>query len=83
MTREDLKKKRETFWETEPFYGGRAECWQALRQAIEAKDRKTANSIITTAEMTLPNGMLTEAYDALGYKYDVPVYCIRNPSNLL
>eukprot|EP00300_Choanocystis_sp_HF-7_P022422 c21682_g1_i1.p2 GENE.c21682_g1_i1~~c21682_g1_i1.p2 ORF type:complete len:108 (+),score=17.26 c21682_g1_i1:107-430(+) len=82
MTREELKKKREEFWETEPYYGGRPECWAALRQAVEAKDRKSANAIIVGAEMTLPTGVLTESYDALGYKYDIPIYCLREPINL-
>ena len=53
-----------------------------IRQAVESKDRKSANAIIVSAEMTLPSGMLTESYDALGYKYDVPLYCLREPNNL-
>eukprot|EP01139_Manchomonas_bermudensis_P000168 Amastigsp_a161_1212.p1 type:complete len:110 gc:universal Amastigsp_a161_1212:357-28(-) len=83
MTRAELKKKRDEYWETEPYYGGRVECWQALRQAIEAPDRKAANAILVSAEMTLPGGLITEAYDHLGYKYEVPIFCVREPTNIL
>ncbi|KNC48954.1 ubiquitin domain-containing protein 1 [Thecamonas trahens ATCC 50062] len=83
MTKDDLARKREEFWDTAPYYGGNEECWAALKSAVEAPSRSAANDILLAAAITVPSGVLTESYDRLGYKYEIPLYCLKEPSNMV
>ena len=82
MSGEDLERKREEFWDTAPYYGGNEECWGILKAAVEAGSMSETNSILVAAGMTCPSGVLTETYDALGYKYELPLYVLTKPANL-
>ena len=60
ITRDQLLRKRDEFWDTAPVYEGRAEIWQALRaaaQAHEAGDIQLAQALITGANIFIPRGM--------------------------
>ena len=35
------------------------------------------------ANITLPHGALTECYDGLGNQYQLPVYCLAPPINMI
>ncbi|XP_028391642.1 ubiquitin domain-containing protein 2-like [Dendronephthya gigantea] len=83
MTEGQLRSKRDEFWETAPAFEGRKEIWDALKAATEQDDVSMAQAIVDSANITLPTGSLTEAYDELGNNYKVPLYCINKPSNLL
>lgn len=66
-----------------PTYGGKPEIWQALRAAAETDDVATAQAFMDAVNVTLPNGNLTVVYDELGSKYEIPPYCLSEPSNLI
>ena len=40
-------------------------------------------AIIDGASISLPHGTLTECYDELGSRYQLPVYCLSSPTNLV
>lgn len=61
---------------------GRREIWDALRAACSADDVEMAQAIVDSANVILPTGQLTEAYDELGNKYTIPLFCICEPANL-
>ncbi|CAB3990315.1 Ubiquitin domain-containing 2 [Paramuricea clavata] len=83
MTERQLRSKRDEFWETAPAFEGRKEIWDALKAATEQEDISMAQAIVDSANISLPTGSLTEAYDELGNNYKVPLYCINKPSNLI
>lgn len=86
ITRGALISKRDEFWETAPSYEGRKEIWDALKtaaDAIENGDFALAKIIIETAAIKVPHGTLAETYDELGNKYQVPLYCLASPENLI
>jgi len=83
MTVSQLKSKRDEFWDTAPKYEGRREIWDALKAACETEDVTLAQAILDSANIFLPTGVLTDAYDELGNKYTIPVYCISEPTNLV
>jgi hypothetical protein len=56
---------------------------KAAVEAAEDEDYDLAQAILTGASITLPNGKLTDAYDELGNKYNIPVYCLSKPTNLI
>ena len=59
ITEGQLKRKRETFWETAPAYEGRCEIWDALKaacEAVEEGDYTLAQAIIDGANINLPTG---------------------------
>ena len=57
MTKEQLKSKRDEFWETSPAYEGRREIWDALKAACETDDVPLAQAIVDGANITLPTGL--------------------------
>ncbi|XP_048362271.1 ubiquitin domain-containing protein 1 [Sphaerodactylus townsendi] len=86
MTDGQLRSKRDEFWDTAPAFEGRKEIWDALKAAayaVEANDHGLAQAIIDGAGVTLPHGSLTECYDELGNRYQLPVYCLAPPVNLI
>ncbi|XP_069953034.1 ubiquitin domain-containing protein 1 isoform X5 [Cherax quadricarinatus] len=86
LTEGQVRSKRDEFWDTAPAFEGRREIWDALKAAalaIENKDYDLAQAIIDGANITLPNGALTDCYDELGTRYQLPVYCLSYPLNIL
>ncbi|KAJ8418156.1 hypothetical protein AAFF_G00138650 [Aldrovandia affinis] len=86
MTEGQLRSKRDEFWDTAPAFDGRKEIWDALRAAavaIEGNDHELAQAIVDGANITLPHGSLAECYDELGNRYQLPVYCLAPPVNLI
>ncbi|XP_038600005.1 ubiquitin domain-containing protein 1 [Tachyglossus aculeatus] len=86
MTGGQLRSKRDEFWDTAPAFEGRKEIWDALKAAayaVEANDHELAQAILDGANITLPHGSLSECYDELGNRYQLPVYCLAPPVNLL
>ncbi|CAL8365421.1 unnamed protein product [Lota lota] len=97
MTEGQLRSKRDEFWDTAPAFEGRKEIWDALRaaaSAFESGDHMLAQAIldgasitpcptVTHPPLTLPHGALTECYDELGNRYQLPVYCLSPPVNMI
>lgn len=86
LTEGQLRSKRDEFWDTAPAFDGRKEIWDALRAAAvaaEAVDFELAQAILDGANISVPNGFLTECYDELGTRYQVPVYCLSYPINIV
>ncbi|XP_056148133.1 ubiquitin domain-containing protein 1a isoform X2 [Lampris incognitus] len=86
MTEGQLRSKRDEFWDTAPAFDGRKEIWDALRAAAlaaECNDLELAQAIVDGACITLPHGSLTESYDELGNRYQLPVYTLAPPLNLI
>ncbi|MEQ2159346.1 Ubiquitin domain-containing protein 1 [Goodea atripinnis] len=86
MTEGQLRSKRDEFWDTAPAFEGRKEIWDALKAAavaLESNDHELAQAIVDGANITLPHGTLTECYDELGNRYQLPVYCLAPPVNLI
>ncbi|KAG8251664.1 Ubiquitin domain-containing protein 2 [Homalodisca vitripennis] len=86
LTEGQLRSKRDEFWDTAPAFEGRKEIWDALRAAAvaaESLDFMLAQAILDGANISVPNGFLTECYDELGTRYQVPVYCLSYPINIV
>lgn len=86
LTDGQLRSKRDEFWDTAPAFEGRKEIWDALKAAsyaAECHDYTLAQAIIDGANISLPNGTLTDCYDELGNRYQLPIYCLSAPINML
>uniref|UniRef100_A0A1B0A679 UBD domain-containing protein n=1 Tax=Glossina pallidipes TaxID=7398 RepID=A0A1B0A679_GLOPL len=86
LTEGQLRSKRDEFWDTAPAFDGRKEIWDALRAATtaaEGLDFQLAQAILDGANVSVPNGYLTECYDELGTQYKVPIYCLSYPINIV
>jgi hypothetical protein len=86
ITENQLRRKREEYWDTAPAFDGRKEIWDALRgacYAIEQNDIDLAQSIIHCANISLPHGTLLDCYDELGTRYQLPVYVLSPPTNFI
>lgn len=82
MLRSQLEAMREEFWDTQPHYGGDRVIWDALKAACAA-DVKTARLIIDTADIIVAGHDMTVCYDAKGAKYELPLYVLSAPTNLV
>lgn len=56
---------------------------KAAAYAAETNDYELAQAIIDGACISLPNGSLMDSYDELGNRYQLPIYCISAPVNLV
>ncbi|XP_074641104.1 ubiquitin domain-containing protein 2-like [Tubulanus polymorphus] len=86
LTEGQLRSKRDEFWDTAPAFEGRKEIWDALKAAayaLETNDHALAQAIIDGASISLPNGTLMDCYDELGNRYQLPVYVLSAPANLI
>uniref|UniRef100_A0A4W4E0B8 Ubiquitin-like domain-containing protein n=1 Tax=Electrophorus electricus TaxID=8005 RepID=A0A4W4E0B8_ELEEL len=86
MTDGQLLSKRDEFWDTAPAFDGRTEIWDALRaaaHAFESGDHELAQAILDGAGVTLPHGVLSDCYDELGTRYQLPLYCLSQPVNMI
>ncbi|XP_039004565.1 ubiquitin domain-containing protein 2-like isoform X2 [Hibiscus syriacus] len=82
ITRAQLTRIRDEFWDTAPHYGGQKEIWDALRAAAEA-ELILAQAIIDSAGVIVQNDDLTICYDERGAKYELPKYVLSEPINLI
>uniref|UniRef100_A0A1I8HCX4 UBD domain-containing protein n=1 Tax=Macrostomum lignano TaxID=282301 RepID=A0A1I8HCX4_9PLAT len=46
-------------------------------------DHELAQAIVSGAGVTLPHGLLTDCYDELGSRYQLPLYVLAAPVNLI
>lgn len=86
LTEGQLRSKRDEFWDTAPAFEGRKEIWDALKAAayaVESNDFTLAQAIVDGANIVLPTGTLLECYDELGNRYQLPIYCLSPPINLI
>lgn len=84
MSRSELDKKRREFWETR--VEGNPECWQALRTGVESRDQELSRALFTSAsltELSMDRQDSYHSYDAKGVRYDIPVWVIYDPPNLI
>ncbi|KAH7682072.1 hypothetical protein IHE45_05G099500 [Dioscorea alata] len=82
ITRTELMKMRDEFWDTAPHYGGHKEIWDALRAAAEA-ELSLAQSIVDSAGIIVASADMTTCYDERGAKYELPKYVLSEPTNLI
>ncbi|OQR71328.1 ubiquitin domain-containing protein 1-like [Tropilaelaps mercedesae] len=86
ITEGQLRSQRAEFWDTAPAFEGRREIWDALRAAsvaAEGGDYALAQAIVDGANISLPGGTLLDCYDELGNRYQLPIYCLCSPINLV
>lgn len=81
LTRSQLQRMRDEFWETEPHYGGDRVIWDALKAACEA-DLDTARTILDSAGVIVAAADMSICYDERGRKYELPRFVLCDPSNL-
>lgn len=81
LTRSQLVRMRDEFWDTAPHYGGQKEIWDALRAAAEA-DVSLAQTIVDSAGIIVQEPDLTVCYDERGAKYELPKYVLSEPTNM-
>jgi hypothetical protein len=77
IPKHQIEKMRNEYWETRTE--GYVETWNALRSACET-DEETGMAILTAVEIKLINNSLQLAYDSQGNKYEIPVFCINDPT---
>mmetsp|Transcript_1538 Transcript_1538/g.3939 ORF Transcript_1538/g.3939 Transcript_1538/m.3939 type:complete len:114 (-) Transcript_1538:562-903(-) len=85
VTRSELNRLRDEFWETAPAYGGNSAIWEALKVAVAAAqiaDLETAKVILDAAGVIISEPNLSVCYDEKGHEYEIPVYCLSEPINL-
>jgi Ubiquitin-binding domain len=82
-TPQTLGRARDTFWETR--VEGRPEVWEALHLASQSVDDETKQVILVAADVTPFDmaGNTIFCYDQLGARYDMPVWAMQQPSNML
>eukprot|EP00936_MAST-01D_sp_MAST-1D-sp1_P001007 g1007.t1 len=86
LTHAQLREQRQSFWGSRAAAGGAEQTWATLKMAAEAMledDIDTANVICEAAQITVPGGVLSEAYDATGRRYTVEPACFSTPTNLI
>ena len=80
-TREAFARRRDEFWDTASAYGGRVECWMALRAMCDgALDEDTARAAVLASGIVSWAKDLSYAYDALGERYELPLFVRTTPS---
>jgi len=76
---EVILKKRIEFWETR--VEGKAETWNALKMACDDEDFETALEVMKALQIKLIQKTLQMSYDVHGYRYDIPIFVINNPTS--
>ncbi|KAH7657736.1 hypothetical protein IHE45_17G040900 [Dioscorea alata] len=82
ITRTELIRMRDEFWDTAPHYGGQKEIWDALRVAADS-ELSLAQTIIDSAGIIVSSADMTTCYDERGAKYELPKYVLSEPTNLI
>ena len=65
MTEEQLRSRRDQFWDTAPAFEGYKEIWDALKAAayaLESGDHLLAQAIVDGANIMLPTGTYTQVH---------------------
>jgi len=83
MDDEELKRKREVFWETQPAYGGAQEIWDTLKAVTSDLDNPSNPLILESAGIIVHGNDLRTSYDERGFKYDLPNFILSDPTNLV
>ncbi|XP_074270349.1 uncharacterized protein LOC141594032 [Silene latifolia] len=81
ITRAELDMLREEFW-AQPYRRGRTEIWDALRTAA-LSELPIAQDIIEANGIFHQFNDLHVCYDDTGVRYEVPLYCLSEPENLI
>jgi len=84
ITMAQLQKRRDEFWDTR--VEGRPEMWQAIRVSSEAEDVMTSKTILESAGLTaldIDKPDCCFCYDERGFRYEIPMYVLQLPRNLI
>eukprot|EP00735_Rhodelphis_limneticus_P004647 TRINITY_DN16268_c0_g1::TRINITY_DN16268_c0_g1_i1::g.3112::m.3112 TRINITY_DN16268_c0_g1::TRINITY_DN16268_c0_g1_i1::g.3112 ORF type:complete len:117 (+),score=4.08,sp/Q6DG43/UBTD2_DANRE/44.44/4e-19 TRINITY_DN16268_c0_g1_i1:166-516(+) len=85
LSLQQLERQRDEFWDTR--VEGQQLIWETLKAAVEASwtNLELANTIVESAGIIVASnsGDLSLCYDERGGKYEIPVYALRDPSNLV
>lgn len=57
--------------------------WDALKVAVSAPDAESAKVILEAAEVIIAEPDLSVCYDQKGRKYDLPIFTLSDPINVL
>ena len=57
--------------------------WDALKVAVSAEDVQSAKLILEAADVIIGEPDLSVCYDQKGRKYELPVYVLSEPINLM
>ena len=80
-TREDFARRRDEFWDTVSAYGGRGECWMALRATCEGSlDEDTAREAVLASGIVSWASDLSVSYDESGQRYELPLFVRTTPN---
>lgn len=84
ISREKLTRARKGFWESRTT--GEQQMWQCLKMACEVEDAETARQICSSAGLSRwarEKASDIFCFDELGNRYDVPMFCMCEPRNLV
>ncbi|KAI3680837.1 hypothetical protein L6452_35613 [Arctium lappa] len=82
ITWAQLTRMRNEFWNAAPQNGGRPEIWEALQVAADTELRY-AQAIIDSNSIILGNPDMTVCYDDGGTRYELPLFVLSEPMNLI
>ena len=62
----------------------RKEIWAALQSVLPLTEENEplGIAVLQAAEIRFPRGNWTEVYDSTGFRYEIPLYVVTDPSNL-
>ena len=77
---EEIKKKRKIFWDTR--IENSQQTWAALKMACESEDEVSDDTIavMKSAGIKLIRQSLSMCYDENGFRYELPIFIINDPS---
>ncbi|GKD05911.1 ubiquitin domain-containing protein 1-like protein [Tanacetum coccineum] len=81
ISSDELREMRNIFWHNIPRFGGQPDIWRALRRAAES-DLPYAQAIIDENNLRLGNPDMTVVFDDTGFRYELPLYVLSEPSNM-
>eukprot|EP00002_Diphylleia_rotans_P010230 TRINITY_DN2062_c0_g1_i1.p1 TRINITY_DN2062_c0_g1~~TRINITY_DN2062_c0_g1_i1.p1 ORF type:complete len:120 (-),score=21.88 TRINITY_DN2062_c0_g1_i1:117-476(-) len=76
-----LERMRREFWETR--IEGRQVVWETLKGVVDEPETDMKILILQSAGIVVIDGDLSEVYDELGAKYELPNYILSDPTNLV
>ena len=80
ISKEDLQKKRESFWGTR--VEGNQQTWKFLKEICEMPESEENDllAMLQAYDLIPYNNCINVSYDALGGLYEIPNYCIHDPT---
>ena len=80
ISKEDLIKKRESFWGTR--VEGNQQTWNFLKEICEMPEceENDLTAMLQAYDLVPYNNCINVSYDALGGLYEIPNYCIHDPT---